>query len=83
MIDWQHTTIEPRLLVAGYPRAFEDPDHEETLNLKEPSLPPNYETLTAEDKAQAEELYRRRLLFYYHRIFNGHLNKPHCQALPH
>lgn len=81
VIDWQHATVEPRLLVAGYPRAFENPNPEQPPNLKEPSLPVNYETLLAEAKAEADELYRRRLLFHYYCIFNGGLNKPHLNAL--
>ncbi|KAE8151645.1 kinase-like domain-containing protein [Aspergillus avenaceus] len=81
IIDWQHATVEPRLLVAGYPRAFECPDPKQSLQLQEPSLPLDFETLSGEQKDKAEELYRRRLLFYYYHIFNGHLNKPHFQAL--
>ncbi|RHZ59237.1 hypothetical protein CDV55_106708 [Aspergillus turcosus] len=81
IIDWQHATVEPRLLIAGYPRAFENPDPEQSPDLKEPSLPLEYKTLSAQEKAEADELYRRRLLFYYYRIFNGHLNKPHLEAL--
>ncbi|PWY64178.1 hypothetical protein BO83DRAFT_402664 [Aspergillus eucalypticola CBS 122712] len=30
---------------------------------------------------EADELYRRRLLSYHYRIFNGHYNKPHLEAL--
>ncbi|PTU23284.1 hypothetical protein P175DRAFT_0515195 [Aspergillus ochraceoroseus IBT 24754] len=81
IIDWQHTTVEPRLLVAGHPRAFENPDLEQPADLKEPLLPSDYKSLPGQAKAQADELYRRRLLFYYYRIFSGHLNKPHLQAL--
>ncbi|GAD96296.1 predicted protein [Paecilomyces variotii No. 5] len=81
IIDWQHTRVEPRLLVAGYPRAFENPDVEQSPQLKEPSLPTDYETLPPDEKSEAEELYRRRLLFYYYRVFNGHFNKAHLQAL--
>ncbi|KAI9042100.1 uncharacterized protein KD926_006224 [Aspergillus affinis] len=81
LIDWQHTTIEPRLLVAGYPRAFESPDIEKSPKLKEPSLPLNYESLTGPEKAEATEIYNRRLLSYYYRILNDHLNKPHLEAL--
>ncbi|KKK20164.1 hypothetical protein ARAM_007645 [Aspergillus rambellii] len=81
IVDWQHTTIKPRLLVASYPRAFESPVSEESSNLKEPSLPLEYETLTGKEKAEADELYKRRLLSYYYRIFNGHFNKPHLEAL--
>lgn len=81
IIDWQHTTIEPRLLVAGYPRAFENPDTEERPNLKEPSLPADYETLSGEAKMEADELHRRRLLLRYYHLFNGGLNKAHISAL--
>jgi hypothetical protein len=81
IIDWQHATVEPRLLVAGHPRAVENPDPEQSPELKEPSLPSDYESLSAQEKAEAGELYRRRLLFYYYRIFNGHLNKQHLKAL--
>lgn len=81
IIDWQHATVEPRLLVSGYPRAFENPDPTEPPNLKGPSLPTDYDTLSAEARAEADEIYRRRLLFHYYRVFNGGLNKPHLIAL--
>ncbi|KAB8206652.1 hypothetical protein BDV34DRAFT_212276 [Aspergillus parasiticus] len=80
IIEWQHTTVEPRLLVAGHPRAFENPDIEQSPDLKEPSHHSDYNTLPAQAKVEADELYRRRHLYYY-RISNGHLNKPHLQAL--
>lgn len=73
--------IEPRLLAAGYPRAFENPEINESLDLEEPKLPPEYETLSVDEKAEADELYRRQTLFHYYRIFNGVLNKPHLAAL--
>ncbi|PYH34250.1 phosphotransferase enzyme family protein [Aspergillus neoniger CBS 115656] len=81
IIDWQHTFIEPRLLAAGYPRAFEIPDLQQSTDLREPSLPSNYVALSSQVKAEADELYRRRLLSYYYHIFNGHYNKPHLEAL--
>ena len=37
--------------------------------------------MPAEEKVAADEIHRRRLLFYYYRIFNGHLNKPHLESL--
>lgn len=40
-----------------------------------------YENLPEEEKAEADELYRRRLVYHYYRIFNGGLNKPHLHAL--
>ncbi|KAK2798734.1 hypothetical protein FQN49_008968 [Arthroderma sp. PD_2] len=81
LIDWQHTTIEPRLLTAGYPRAFENPDTDEPLDLEEPTLPAEYDNLDGDEKAEADELYRRMLLFHYYRIFTGVFNKPHLNAL--
>ncbi|PYI00406.1 phosphotransferase enzyme family protein [Aspergillus sclerotiicarbonarius CBS 121057] len=81
IIDWQHSQIEPRFLAAGYPRVFESPDPEQSFELIEPTLPTDYEAMPAEEKVAADEIYRRRLLFYYYRIFNGHLNKPHLESL--
>ncbi|PYI30037.1 phosphotransferase enzyme family protein [Aspergillus indologenus CBS 114.80] len=81
IIDWQHSKIEPRFLTAGYPRVFESPDPEQSFELIEPTLPTDYEAMPAEEKVAADEIYRRRLLFYYYRIFNGHLNKPHLEVL--
>ncbi|RMJ22773.1 hypothetical protein PHISP_06364 [Aspergillus sp. HF37] len=82
IVDWQHTTIEPRLLAAGYPRAFENPDITESFDLAEPTLPSEYDSLSIDEKAEeADELYRRRTLFHYYRLFNGVFNKPHLSAL--
>lgn len=73
--------VEPRLLVTGYPRAFKNLDPEQSPCLKEPSLLLEYKTLSAQEKAEADELYHWRLLFYYYWIFNGHLNKLYLEAL--
>lgn len=81
IIDWQHTIIQPRLLVAGYPPAFDNPEFKEPSNLEEPKLPSNYDSLIVSEKAEADELYRRQLLFYYYRVSNGVYNKPHLNAL--
>lgn len=37
--------------------------------------------MSAEDKAQVDELIRRQSLFYLYRVFNGGLNKVHLKAL--
>ena len=73
--------MEPRLLVAGFPRAFENPEIIEPFNLDEPKLPTEYDSLSVDRKAEADELYRRQTLFHYYRIFNGVLNKPHLSDL--
>ncbi|QVM06144.1 Phosphotransferase enzyme [Coccidioides posadasii str. Silveira] len=81
IIDWQHTTIEPLLLVAGYPRSFENPEINESPDLKEPQLPSNYDSLPPDEKAEADELYRRQTLYHYYRVCNGVFNKTHLKAL--
>ncbi|RMZ75887.1 hypothetical protein DV738_g5227, partial [Chaetothyriales sp. CBS 135597] len=81
LIDWQHTIIQPLLLAAGYPRAFENPDDEATRELVEPKLPENLHAMPADEQQAARELYRRRLLFYAYRVFNGHFNQPHIAAM--
>ena len=81
LIDWQHTVIQPQLLVAGYPRAFENPDDELSPELVEPELAENLASLGVEERAAAHELYRRRLLFYTYRVLNGHFNQLHIAAL--
>ncbi|KAM5470010.1 hypothetical protein MferCBS49748_002774 [Microsporum ferrugineum] len=53
----------------------------EHLGLEESTLPPEYETLEADEKAGADELYRRMLMFHYYHIFTGVLNSPRLNAL--
>ncbi|KAF2278906.1 uncharacterized protein EI97DRAFT_492537 [Westerdykella ornata] len=81
LIDWQHTVIQPQLLAAGYPRAFENPDDELSPELVEPKLPEDFASLQAEEQAAVRELYRRRLLFFGYRVLNGHFNQHHIAAL--
>ncbi|EAS33646.3 uncharacterized protein CIMG_04670 [Coccidioides immitis RS] len=81
ILDWQHTTILPLLMAAGNPPAFENPDPEPPKDYSKPSLPEDYESLDAEAKSQADELHRRRMLFYLYMIFNGKDNKPHLNAM--
>ncbi|KAI9370282.1 kinase-like domain-containing protein [Aspergillus egyptiacus] len=66
---------------AGVPRAFENLDPQQPSHLAEPSLPIEYATLFSQEKLEADELHRRRLLSYYYCIFNGHYNKLHLEAL--
>ena len=60
---------------------FENPDSEPPKGLEKPSLPDNYQLLNPEEKSQAEELHRRRMLFYLYMVFNRNDNKPHLAAL--
>lgn len=81
IIDWQHSSIQPLLLTAGNPPMFENPDPEPPAGLQKPSLPENYESLSPKDKEQAEELFRRRGLFYLYMVFNSKDNVAHFKAL--
>ncbi|OOF93889.1 hypothetical protein ASPCADRAFT_132230 [Aspergillus carbonarius ITEM 5010] len=81
IIDWQHCSILPLLLAAGNPPLFRNPDSEPPNGLAKPSLPEDYDSLSPEEKSQANELHRRRMLFYLYMVFNGKDNKPHLQAL--
>ncbi|KAH7394510.1 kinase-like domain-containing protein [Pyrenochaeta sp. MPI-SDFR-AT-0127] len=81
LIDWQHSIIQPQLLAAGYPRAFENPDDELSPDLVEPKLPQDMESMPVEEQAVQRELYRQRLLFFGYRVLNGHLNQHHIAAL--
>lgn len=81
IIDWQHCAILRLLLAAGNPPLFENPDSEPPKDYSKPTLPENYELLPPDEKAQADELHRRRMLFYYYMIFNGKDNKHHLNAL--
>ncbi|PKY04125.1 hypothetical protein P168DRAFT_343353 [Aspergillus campestris IBT 28561] len=81
IIDWQHSSILPLLLTAGNPPLFENPDPEPPKNLEKPSLPEDYVSLSPEEQTQADELHRRRMLFYLYMVFNGKDNKPHLDAL--
>ncbi|KAE8150844.1 serine/threonine protein kinase [Aspergillus avenaceus] len=81
IIDWQHTVITPLLLTAGYPRLFENPEPEPPTGLIPPKYPPDYDTMSPDEKAQVDELIRRQSLFYLYRVFNGGLNKLHLAAL--
>lgn len=81
IIDWQHTTILPLLLSAGNPPLFDNPDLEPPKDFQKPTLPEDYESLNTEKKSQADELHRRRMLFYLYMIFNAKDNKVHLDAL--
>lgn len=81
IIDWQHTIITPMLLAAGYPKLFENPEPEPPSGLVPPKYPPDYDTMSPDQKAQVDELIRRQSFFYLYRVFNGGLNKLHLEAL--
>ena len=81
LIDWQHTTVLPLLLNSGHPVLFENPDPVPPRGLKKPTLPENYGQLSSEEKTQADELYRRRILYHLYHVFTGVYNRLHKEAL--
>ncbi|DAA75079.1 TPA_exp: Uncharacterized protein A8136_2177 [Trichophyton benhamiae CBS 112371] len=81
IIDWQHATLLPLLLATGHPPMFQSPDQPPPRTLEKPSLPDNYDSLDPKQKSQADELYRRRTLFYIYMAFNGGLNKKHLSGM--
>ena len=81
IIDWQHATVLPLLLVAGHPPLFENPDPTPRQGLIKPTLPADYDCLSEDEKVQASELYRRRMLYHLYHVFNGVYNKPHTKAV--
>ncbi|KAE8397671.1 hypothetical protein BDV37DRAFT_265137 [Aspergillus pseudonomiae] len=81
IVNWQHSSILPLLLTAGNPPLFENPDSEPPKGLEKPSLPENYSSLSPEEQSNADELHRRRMLFYMYMVFNGRDNKAHLEAL--
>lgn len=81
LIDWQHAIIQPQLLAAGYPRAFENPDDMLPPDLVMPKLPENFLSLNTESQIAIRELHRRRLFFYGYRVLNGAFNKTHIDCL--
>ncbi|KAI9673929.1 MAG: Phosphotransferase enzyme [Caeruleum heppii] len=81
IIDWQHTTALPLLLMAGHPPLFENPDPGPPKGFEKPSLPEDYDSLSQEEKMQADELHRQRMLSYLYMVFNAKDNKAHFNAL--
>ncbi|KAF2827212.1 hypothetical protein CC86DRAFT_439615 [Ophiobolus disseminans] len=81
LIDWQHAIVQPQLLAAGYPRAFENPDDLLPPKLVIPKLPEHLSSLSPEEQTATRELHRQRLFFYTYRVLNGHFNQAHIEAL--
>ncbi|PGH15924.1 hypothetical protein AJ79_02091 [Helicocarpus griseus UAMH5409] len=69
------------LLATGHPPMLHSPDHPPPQTLEKPTLPDDYELLGSEEKSQADELHRRRVLFYLYMVFNGGLNGRHLAGM--
>lgn len=81
LIDWQHAVVQPRILAAGYPPTFENPDGTAPTIGAEPKLPANLLELDAEEQRAARQLFRQRLLFYGYHVITGGMNHEHMACL--
>ncbi|RJE25400.1 hypothetical protein PHISCL_02291 [Aspergillus sclerotialis] len=80
IIDRQHAIVSPLILAAGHPRLFENPDATTPETLEPPEPPEEYATLDPAEKAEVDELLRRRHLYYLYCVFNGAQNNQHLSA---
>ncbi|EEP80854.1 predicted protein [Uncinocarpus reesii 1704] len=71
----------PTLRHPGHPPMLQSPDHPPPQTLEKPVLPDDYDSLSAEEKSQVDELHRRRVLFYIYMVFTGGLNERHLSGM--
>ncbi|KAI4628396.1 hypothetical protein J4E83_002946 [Alternaria metachromatica] len=82
-IDWQHSEVLPAFLAADIPAAFANYADEESRSFTEPKLPENLSSMAENERAGAEELYRRRHIHFWYLGLTQMLNEPHWQACTH
>ncbi|KAI4652080.1 hypothetical protein J4E93_002277 [Alternaria ventricosa] len=82
-IDWQHSEVLPAFLAADIPAAFANYADEESRSFTEPKLPENLSSMAGNERAEAEELYRRRHIHFWYLGLTQMLNEPHWQACTH
>lgn len=73
--------IQPRLLAAGFPPAFDNLDDELDPDLSEPRIADDLATLSLGEQAVVREFHCRRIVFWAYHVFNGHLNQNHIAAI--
>jgi hypothetical protein len=81
VIDWQHTSVLPLVLQAGIPSTFQNFGDDVSRSLKKPLLPENFESMSANNREAALEVYRKRQLHYYYFVATAKHNKPHYDVL--
>lgn len=69
LIDWQNTAILPLFLQSSLPMHFQNWGDEESEIFKRPELAADFDELSADEKAIAMEVYRRRQVHY---LYVGH-----------
>ncbi|KAL3474602.1 kinase-like domain-containing protein [Aspergillus californicus] len=80
IIDWQDTAILPLFVQAGHP-AFCEHDFSKPQPMTLPTLPDNFNELSAEDQLQAKSQRRLELTNLYYTALTGLHNKANTEAL--
>jgi hypothetical protein len=81
LIDWQHSLVLPTFLAAGMPNQFQNYDDEESMSFTPPRLPDDFESMDEDDRARAQEEFRRRHIHFFYLGFTQRMNEPHWHAL--
>ncbi|PVH97319.1 hypothetical protein DM02DRAFT_597827 [Periconia macrospinosa] len=81
LIDWQHSLVLPTFLAAGMPSWFQNYQDEQSTSFVPPQLPSDFESMDENDRARAQEQFRRRHMHFFYLGFTQRVNAPHWHAL--
>jgi aminoglycoside phosphotransferase (APT) family kinase protein len=81
IIDWQHSLVLPTFLAAGMPDFFQNYGDEEPMSFASLQLPEDFESMDEDDRAIAQEAFRRRHTHFFYLGFTQRLNESHWHAL--
>lgn len=82
LLDWQHASILPALLLAGIPGRLQNYDDQVSQVLIPPSPPANMDELGQSEQSHAMGLCHRRLVHFHYFKNTEEYNKLHHDALP-
>jgi hypothetical protein len=80
LIDWQHSLVLPIFLAAGMPNSFQNYNHEESMSFVPPRLP-DLNSIDEDERAEAQEQFRRRHVHFFYLEFTQRMNEPHWHAI--
>ncbi|EAW07591.1 phosphotransferase enzyme family protein [Aspergillus clavatus NRRL 1] len=80
IIDWQDAAIFPLFMQAGYP-AFCEHDMAHPQSLETPTLPEDFDSMTAEEQLQAQAQLRQEEANLYYTAATGIHHDAHLRAL--
>ncbi|KAH8724530.1 kinase-like domain-containing protein [Phaeosphaeriaceae sp. PMI808] len=81
LIDWQHSLVLPTFLASSIPNLFQNYDDEQSMSFVPPQLPDDFTSMDEEDRAFAQEQFRRRHIHFFYLGFTQRMNKFHWSAL--